>query len=148
MSPPTHDLDHDISKFRQKPFLLCCFILLLTLITGHFLFIILIHHLDLMPKQMASSAFFSSNGFLLNFIGNIWLGSTLLIALIKMKKSGLFWSLALFIFDVCSTVFWIFTQNWLATAGALGLMLIGIVWGTCIACFIYLRYLNKLGKLD
>ena len=148
MSPAPYNLDDDTSNTRKKPVLLWCFMLLFSLIISHFLVIILIHYLDLMPKQIAKGAFFNSNGFLLNFIGNIWLGSTLLFALFQMKKSAVFWSLTLLLFDICSTVFWIFTQSWLETAGGLGLMLIWVVWGTCFSCFIYLRYLNKQGKLS
>jgi len=100
-----------------------------------------------MPKPLAHHPFFKSNGFYLNFIGNIILAFTLLVALFQMKQSAMFWSLTLLVFDVCSTSYWILTQHWLETAGNFGLVLISFVWGGCISCYLYLRYLNKKGLL-
>jgi hypothetical protein len=69
------------------------------------------------------------------------------VALFQLKQAAMYWSLTLFVFDVCSTSFWILTQNWLETAGYFGIVLVAIVWSGCLSCYLYLRYLNNKGIL-
>lgn len=126
-----------------KPMGIWLYLILFTLVVAHYLFILLIHSLELMPKGMANQAFFRSNGFYLNFVGNLILAITLIVTLFQMKQSAMTWCLTLFVFDLCSTSYWVLTQNWIEMAGLFGLILVGSIWSACISCYFYLRYLHK-----
>ncbi|GEM_PF-1747244 len=147
MLPSINNDKNDDHQHTTKPIGVWLYLIFFTLVIAHFLFIILMHSLGLMPNELANHDFFSSNGFYLNFVGNLILAIMLLVSLFQMKQSAMFWSLALFVFDLLSTSFWILTQNWLETAGNFGPVLVGFVWGGCITCYLYLGYLNKKGLL-
>ena len=143
MSPSIDVSNDEPNQALAKPIGIWLYLILFTLVVAHYLFIILIHSLELMPKGMANQAFFKSNGFYLNFVGNLILAITLIVALFQMKQSAMSWSLTLFVFDVCSTSYWVLTQNWIEMAGVFGLILVGSIWSACISCYFYLRYLHK-----
>jgi len=143
----SHDTDEDSRLTVKKPTLLCLYIVFFALMICHCFVVILVHSFDVMPSEFAYQALFSNTSFLVKFIGNISLASLVLISLYQMKQSAIFWCLTLLVFDMSSIVFWIFTQNWLDVAGSLGVTIVSIVWGGCLTCTIYLKYLKKRGKL-
>lgn len=147
MSLHSHNVESDSIYKQKKPFLIWVFIAFFIFATINFSMIILVHSLGVMPKALANDSFFTSICFYLNFIGNLIFAIGTLLALFKMKKSALYWCLALPLFDMCSTGLWILTQNWLETASSLGLEMIFLVWSGCFSCFIYLLILNKRGEL-
>ena len=138
---PSHE--NTKNELMIRPLGIWLFLVFFVLLIGHLLFIVLIHSLDLMPKELASHTFFRSSGFYLNFVGNLIFAFLLLVALYQMRRSALLWSLSLLLFDVCSTSYWILTQNWLENAGYLGVVLISFIWLGSFSCFLYLRYLNN-----
>ncbi|WP_438466637.1 hypothetical protein [Marinomonas sp. PE14-40] len=144
----SHDTDENFRLTVQKPTLLCIYIVFFALMICHCFVAIMVHCLDVMPRDFANQAFFNNTSFLVKFIGNISLASLVLISLYQMKQSAIFWCLTLLVFDISSITFWVFTQNWLEVAGSLGITIVSIVWSGCLSCFIYLKYLDKQGKLS
>lgn len=147
MALSSHDLDDKTQLMVKKPALLCVFIVFFALMICHCLVVVLVHSFELMPVTFAGEAFFQSASLLVKFIGNIVLASLLLLALFQMKQSAIFWCLTLLVFDISSISFWILTQNWIEVAGSLGITIVSIVWTGSLSCFVYLKYLNKQGKL-
>ena len=142
-----HDMD-DARLATKKPTLLCLYIIFFALMVCHCFVVILLHSFELLPNGFSSQSLFTNTSFKIKFIGNISLATLVLFALYQLKQSALFWCLALLVFDISSIAFWIFTQNWLEVAGSLGITIVSIVWRGCLSCFIYLKYLDKQGKLS
>jgi len=108
-----------------------------------FAVVIIATQFDLFPAYAAEGYYFQQTGLFVNFLSNMLICLGLACSLCQLKKDAIYWALGLFLFDLVSTSYWVFTHNWFDIVVFKEFVAISIFWtGVCII-FVYCLNLKK-----